>query len=349
MNPILIFLSLILVSGKTGDAWSAHPRYPAILIFGDSGVDTGNNNFIPTIAKSNHYPYGRNFPNGTATGRFSNGLLVPDFLASYSGIKEVVPPYLDPTLSENELRTGVSFGSAGSGFDELTARSSRALSMSVQVQLFKNYKEDLVNAVGKEEANKIVSGALVMISAGANDIFFNFYNAPARRSQFNITGYHDFLLQKQESFIKELYDHGCRVFGVTDMAPLGCVPIQITVKNSKGRRCLEDMNAETQMYNSKLKNMIQTLQTTLLGSSITYAGTYIPMMDMINNQQKYGFVETNKGCCGTGFTENGPSCNASTPVCSNPSEYMFWDAVHPSETAYRSIAKTMFRQLLESN
>lgn len=37
------------------------------------------------------------------------------------GIKENVPPYLDPTLSMEELMTGVSFASAGSGFDTLTA------------------------------------------------------------------------------------------------------------------------------------------------------------------------------------------------------------------------------------
>ncbi|MCL7022869.1 hypothetical protein MKW94_004981 [Papaver nudicaule] len=350
MNPILIFLSLILVGWKTSDALNLPPIFPAILIFGDSAVDTGNNNYIPTMVKSNHSPYGQDFPNGTATGRFSNGLLVPDLLASSFGIKEFVPPYFDPSLSDNELPTGVSFASAGSGLDELSAKTSGALSMPVQISLFKNYKEDLVNVVGKEEASKIVSGAFVMIDAGGNDILFNFYDTQARRrSQFNITEYHNFLLQKQKSLVKELYDLGCRIFGVSGVAPLGCIPFQITRKNSKGRRCLEAENAETQMYNSKLKNMTQILQETLLGSSIAYLDNYNPMMDMINNQQKYGFVETNRGCCGTGLTEIGPFCNATTPVCSNPSEYLFWDAVHPSEAVYKSIAKTIYRELLETN
>ncbi|MCL7029399.1 hypothetical protein MKW94_001970 [Papaver nudicaule] len=345
MNPILIFLSLILVNGV-----ECTSTFPAILIFGDSAVDTGNNNFIPTMVKSNHYPYGRDFPNGTATGRFSNGLLVPDLLASSFGIKEFVPPYLDPSLSDNELRTGVSFASAGSGLDELSARTSGALSMPVQVALFKNYKKDLVSAVGKEEADKIVSGSLVLIAAGGNDIMFNFYDTRGRRrSQFKITEYHDFLLKKQKSLVKELYDIGCRIFGVSGVAPLGCIPFRITLKRSKDRICVENENAETQMYNSKLKNMTQTLQATLLGSSIVYLDNYNPVMDMINNKQKYGFVETNKGCCGTGLIEIGPFCNATTPVCSKPSEYLFWDAIHPSESAYRLTAKTIFKQLLETN
>lgn len=40
--------------------------------------------------------------------------------ASYVGVKENVPPFLDPTLSMNELITGVSFASAGTGYDPLT-------------------------------------------------------------------------------------------------------------------------------------------------------------------------------------------------------------------------------------
>lgn len=41
--------------------------------------------------------------------------------ASYIGLKkELLPPYLDPNLNIEELMTGVSFASAGSGFDPLT-------------------------------------------------------------------------------------------------------------------------------------------------------------------------------------------------------------------------------------
>lgn len=56
--------------------------------------------------------------------------------ASYVGIKEYVPPYLDPTLSMEELMTGVSFASAGSGFDPLTPRISVSLSLTVCTLFF---------------------------------------------------------------------------------------------------------------------------------------------------------------------------------------------------------------------
>ncbi|KAA0057018.1 GDSL esterase/lipase [Cucumis melo var. makuwa] len=94
----------------------------ALLVFGDSTVDPGNNNFIPTIFRSNFPPYGRDFPFHIPTGRFSNGRLSTDFIASYYGVKDYVPPYLDPVLSIEDLMTGVSFASAGSGFDPLTPK-----------------------------------------------------------------------------------------------------------------------------------------------------------------------------------------------------------------------------------
>ncbi|KAJ7960316.1 GDSL esterase/lipase [Quillaja saponaria] len=42
-------------------------KVPAVIVFGDSSVDAGNNNFIPTIARSNFQPYGRDFLGGKAT------------------------------------------------------------------------------------------------------------------------------------------------------------------------------------------------------------------------------------------------------------------------------------------
>ncbi|MCL7021504.1 hypothetical protein MKW94_027939 [Papaver nudicaule] len=344
MNPILIFIGFMLVTANTCYA-TKKPMFTAMLVFGDSTVDPGNNNFVLTAFKSNHRPYGQDFPSGIPTGRFSNGLLIPDMLASSFGIKEFVPPYLDPSLSDDDLRTGVSFASAGSGLDELTTAFSGVIPVAKQVTYFKEYKERLTDAFGEEEANRIINGAFVMISAGSNDIVFNFYNTKSRKIQMSLTEYHDFLLVRLERLVKELHGLGCRTFVVSGLGPLGCVPIQITAKGSEGRKCLEKHNSETQMYNAKLKNLVTRLPTMLSGSNVTYVNTYDGVIKMIQNPQQYGFVETNKGCCGTGLVEMGPLCNAFSPVCSNPSEYLFWDGIHPSEAAYKFAAKALYTQL----
>eukprot|EP00257_Ricinus_communis_P018226 XP_015576884.1 GDSL esterase/lipase At5g45960 [Ricinus communis] len=130
---VLVYFSIF----SAGNGALAHPRkasnnsVTAILVFGDSTVDPGNNNYVKTIFKGNFPPYGQDFPDQVPTGRFTNGRLTTDFIASYVGAKEYVPPYLDPTLSIEELMTGVSFASAGTGFDPLTPQISVSLSLSL--------------------------------------------------------------------------------------------------------------------------------------------------------------------------------------------------------------------------
>lgn len=69
------FLLLFLLVLKLNDSAGS----PGVFIFGDSLSDSGNNNFLPTLAKSNYPPYGIDFPQGP-TGRFSNGKLTVDLI-----------------------------------------------------------------------------------------------------------------------------------------------------------------------------------------------------------------------------------------------------------------------------
>lgn len=96
-------------------------KVPAVIVFGDSSVDAGNNNAIPTIARSNFQPYGRDFSGGQPTGRFSNGRIPTDFVSEAFGIKPTIPAYLDPTYNISDFATGVTFASAATGYDNATS------------------------------------------------------------------------------------------------------------------------------------------------------------------------------------------------------------------------------------
>ena len=61
----------------------AQPLVPAIITFGDSAVDVGNNDYLATLLKANYPPYGRDFPNQKPTGRFCNGKLATDITGTY--------------------------------------------------------------------------------------------------------------------------------------------------------------------------------------------------------------------------------------------------------------------------
>lgn len=53
---------------------------PAVIVFGDSIGDQGNNNNLNTLLKCNFSPYGKDFIGQLATGRFTNAKTPPDML-----------------------------------------------------------------------------------------------------------------------------------------------------------------------------------------------------------------------------------------------------------------------------
>lgn len=82
MESTLITFSLLLiiflVSSSLVEA-QAGPR--AFFVFGDSLVDNGNNNYLATSARADSPPYGIDYPTHRPTGRFSNGLNIPDIIS----------------------------------------------------------------------------------------------------------------------------------------------------------------------------------------------------------------------------------------------------------------------------
>lgn len=54
-------------------------QIPAIYVFGDSLVDSGNNNYLPIKSNAKFLPYGIDF-GAKPTGRYSNGKTLVDYL-----------------------------------------------------------------------------------------------------------------------------------------------------------------------------------------------------------------------------------------------------------------------------
>uniref|UniRef100_A0A0E0JQI4 Uncharacterized protein n=1 Tax=Oryza punctata TaxID=4537 RepID=A0A0E0JQI4_ORYPU len=330
-----ILLLVLLLSSTTTISTSkrTQPKFSAIFYFGDSVLDTGNNNYIPTLAVANHVPYGRSFPGRKPTGRFSNGLLVPDLLNEKLQLKEFSPPFLEKDLSNNDIMTGVNFASAGSGFEDQTSRLSNTLPMSTQVNLFKEYLLRLRNIVGDKEASRIIENSLMFISSGTND--FTRYYRSLKRNKMDIGEYQDSVLRIAQASVKELFSLGGRQFCLAGLPPFGCTPIQITLNGDPDRACVDEQNRDAQAYNSKLEKLLPTLQGSLHGSKIVYLDAYEAFMEILDNPTKYGFTETTRGCCGTGLREVGLFCDALIPICRNDSSFIFYDAVHPTERVYR--------------
>lgn len=324
--------------------------FPALFIFGDSIVDTGNNNYlILSPVKCNFPPYGKDLPDGIPTGRFSNGKISSDFLVEELGIKEFLPPYLDPNLEDKDLLTGVNFASGGAGYDPLTSNEMLVISLSDQLSLFEDYKMKLEISVGEEKANTIVANSLYIVAAGNNDIAINYFDNPFqfRRLQYNVSSYTDFMLNCTSTFLQDLYKLGARRIGVISVSPVGCVPALRTLKGGIKRGCSKEIDEATQMFNTKLLSQLNFLNNNLFQAKMAYIDAYNTLFDIIQNPNKYGFEVADRGCCGTGLLEVGFICNKyDLLTCKNISKYVFWDSFHPTEKTYKILVHHSIKKLV---
>ncbi|KAJ1413037.1 SGNH hydrolase superfamily [Sesbania bispinosa] len=309
---------------------------PAVIAFGDSILDTGNNNYIETSIKANFKPYGRDFIGQKATGRFSNGRLPSDLFVEIFGIKGALPPYLDPNLKIQDLLTGVCFASAGSGYDPITVEQASVLSVEDQLKMFKEYIGKLKATVGESRTAFILANSIVIISMGNNDIINTYFLTPYRKDEFDVEQYTSMLVNLSSKFIEELYQLGIRRIGVFGLPPVGCVPLQRTINGGKERECVEAVNQAAMIYNSKLSTSTMDLNNKLPPDArIVYLETYKETDDMIQHHDLYGFDVSDSACCGIANVEVGPLCSSlALKICEDASKYVFWDSYHPTERAY---------------
>ncbi|XP_042515372.1 GDSL esterase/lipase APG-like [Macadamia integrifolia] len=340
---ILLLFSSFAISGY---AQGSTTLVPAIITFGDSSVDVGNNDYLATFFKADFPPYGRDFTNHKPTGRFCNGKLATDITAENLGFTTYPPAYLSPQASGKNLLIGANFASAGSGYYEKTAYLSHTISLAQQLQYYKEYQGKLTKVAGSKTAASIIKDALYLVGAGNSDFLQNYYVNPLINKVYTPDQFSSFLVGIFSSFVKDLYGLGARRIGVTSLPPLGCLPAAITLFGQGKDECESRLNTDAQGFNKKINAAASTLQKQLPGLKIAILDIYTPLLDAINSPSKYGFSETRRGCCGTGTVETTSFlCNPKSPgTCNNATQYVFWDSVHPSQAAYQVIADAVIIQ-----
>ncbi|ANM71022.1 GDSL lipase/esterase [Arabidopsis thaliana x Arabidopsis arenosa] len=292
MKSLLICLVLLeLVWLGNGQSRDHQPLAPAFFVFGDSLVDSGNNNYIPTLARANYFPYGIDF--GFPTGRFCNGRTVVDYGATYLGLP-LVPPYLSPlSIGQNALR-GVNYASAAAGILDETGRHYGArTTFNGQISQFEITIELRLRRFFQNPADlrKYLAKSIIGINIGSND-YINNYLMPERYSTsqtYSGEDYADLLIKTLSAQISRLYNLGARKMVLAGSGPLGCIPSQlsmVTGNNTSG--CVTKINNMVSMFNSRLKDLANTLNTTLPGSFFVYQNVFDLFHDMVVNPSRYG-------------------------------------------------------------
>ncbi|KAJ8545470.1 hypothetical protein K7X08_018053 [Anisodus acutangulus] len=217
--------------------------------------------------------------------------------------------------------------------------------LQVQLEYFKEYKMRLVNEIGEERTKLLISKASFMISAGTNDFVINYFNTQFRRQFYTVSAYQQFLLQHTQKFLQDLMAEGARLIGIVGLPPFGCLPVVITMNTAGNpllpRQCIDSYSVVGKEYNFLLQNMLKNMNMNINGTKLTYGDIYNPLYDMVQNPHKYGFDNIYSGCCGTGLFELAILCNPNSIVCGNASEFIFWDAVHPTQATYYNLFKSL--------
>ncbi|XP_019185420.1 PREDICTED: GDSL esterase/lipase At5g37690-like [Ipomoea nil] len=341
-----VFFPLLIVVAIPA-AVAAAASAPVTYVFGDSLTEVGNNNFLQSLAKSNYPFYGIDYFGGMATGRFTNGRTVGDIISEKMGIPSP-PPYLALLPNDEAYVTGVNYASGGAGIlNDTGLYFVQRLTFDDQISYFEKTKEAIKARLGDEAAEKHCNEALYFVGIGSNDYVNNFLQPFLAKG---ILYTHDQFLELLTSTLNQqfmrLYHLGARKILYHSLGPLGCIPSQ-RVKSQTGE-CLYQVNVYVQEFNSRVKNMITTLNTQLPYAKMTFADTYHDVLDLIENPSAYGFKYSNTSCCNVD-TSVGGLCLPNSKLCLNRSEYVFWDAYHPSEAANLVLAGKIFTYLDEAH
>ncbi|CAN7012104.1 hypothetical protein IGI04_012664 [Brassica rapa subsp. trilocularis] len=314
-------------------------KIPAVIVFGDSTVDAGNNNYIPTVARSNFEPYGRDFDGGKPTGRFCNGKIATDFMSEAIGLKPTIPAYLDPSYNISDFATGVTFASAATGYDNATSDVLSVLPLWKQLEYYKEYQTKLEAYQGKDRATDTITNSLYLISIGTNDFLENYFAFPGRSSQYSVDLYQDFLAGIAKDFVTKLHGLGARKISLGGLPPMGCMPLERATNIGTGGECVGRFNDIAVQFNGKLERLVEKLSKELSGSVLVFSNPYEPFMRIIKNPSSFGFEVAAAACCATGMFEMGYSCQRNNPfTCSNADKYVFWDSFHPTQKTHRIMA-----------
>lgn len=347
-----VAVAWLLLSAASSWRCAGQALVPGVMIFGDSVVDAGNNNRLPTLVRADFPPYGRDFPDTHApTGRFCNGKLATDYTVENLGFSSYPPAYLSQEAQSDNMTLlhGANFASGASGYLDATAALYGAISLSRQLDYFKEFQSKVAAAAGGAQAAALTSGSIYVVSVGTSDYVQNYYVNPMLGATFTPDQFADALMQPFTSFVEGLYGLGARRIGVTSLPPMGCLPASITLfGGGGGGGCVERLNNHSLTFNKKLEAASDAARKRHPDLKLVVFDIYTPLLDLVSNPTNAGFFEARRACCGTGTIETSVLCNQGAPgTCANATGYVFWDGFHPTDAANKVLADALLLQGLQ--
>ncbi|XP_023763980.1 GDSL lipase isoform X1 [Lactuca sativa] len=337
---VVLYLLLLLLTGFQNSQGHFN-RHVAFFIFGDSLFDSGNNNYIKTTPEfqANFWPYGESYFD-PPSGRFSNGRLIPDFIAEFAGLP-LIPAYLDPRYHNNGFLYGANFASGGSGV-LVETNAGFVVDLKTQLQYFYDLEKRFRKDLGGLKAQQLLSDAVYLFGCGVNDYAVLLSN---NQSSHHHQQYVEMVIGNLTDVFKGILEKGGRKIGIATIPPLGCSPIARA--QQLGNTCNEELNTLASLHNRALSKKMKELTKQFEGFMCANYDLSTALAKRMRNPSNYGtrsFKVGDTACCGSGPFRGIFSCGGKRGIqefelCDNPDDYVFFDAPHPSEAASRQFAQ----------
>ncbi|KAE9589850.1 hypothetical protein Lal_00021556 [Lupinus albus] len=296
-----------------------------LFVFGDSYVDTGN------ALNSGSYkpPSGITYP-GTPAGRFSDGRVLTDYIASF--LKIDIPISYSLKNSSN-LQNGINFAYGGTGFFKTLVDGPN---VSVQINSFEQLIQQ--NVYSKSD----LETSLVLLNSGAND-YTTF--ALKNTSLQAIQQFTESLVKEVVVNLRHIQSLGAQKIALTLLQPFGCLPI---ISSTSGfQNCIDTLNLVATNHNNLILQNVDDLNKEIGKPVFKTLDLYNTFLSTIQTMQKSRAENSTlmnplEPCCAKDSA--GVNCGKvddkgqkNYTLCEKPELSFFWDNVHPSQNGWSSI------------
>ncbi|KAK7356959.1 hypothetical protein VNO80_16240 [Phaseolus coccineus] len=336
-NQILSIISLLLfpfiIFTEVEGAKKSNRVYDSntatkLFVFGDSYVDTGN--FVHS--ESYKIPNGITFP-GSPAGRFCDGRVITDYIASFLKIESPTPYAL---RNSSNMQHGINFAYGGTG---IFNTSIDGPNMTVQIDSFEKLIQQ--NIYTKIDLHS----SIALVNAGGND----YTNALKTGRFLDLPAFMESLVEQMSVNLNRIHSLGINKVAVGLLQPIGCLPALTLI--SFRTNCIGLLNLVSKDHNKKLLQAIQKLNNQTGKSVFITLDLYSSFLSTIETMQKKRAENSTlmnplQPCCDV--KNLGDSCGSvddkgekKYSLCENPKISFFWDNVHPSQNGWSAVYRML--------
>ncbi|KAE8724726.1 putative Kinase protein with adenine nucleotide alpha hydrolases-like domain [Hibiscus syriacus] len=97
--------------------------------------------------------------------------------------------------------------------------------------------------------------------------------------------------------MQNLISVGARKFGIIGVPPVGCCPSQRLSANGE---CVKDLNDQAEAFFSTMNTLMRNLSSENKDIKYSLGNAYAITRKVIDNPQKFNFIDVKNACCGNG-------------------------------------------------